>query len=88
MLSEVEARARVGGPFGTLSYKLRFPGRCRGLLLKLRGASRTRLRHAPETRGEEVLSSRKIRQDLSGTQYPDRALALLGPGYLLAQIPG
>ena len=71
-----------------LSHKHRFPGACRGLLQKLRAASRTRLRHAPERRGEEMLSSRKIRQGLSGTQCPDRALALLGPGYLLAQIPG
>ena len=71
-----------------LSHKDRIPGGCRGLLLKLRETSRTRLRHAPERRGEEVLSSRKIRQDLSGIQYPDRALALMGPGYLLTQIPG
>ena len=45
-------------------------------------------RRAPERRGGQALSFRKIRQDLSGTQYPDRALAPLGPGYLLAQIPG
>ena len=38
-----------------LSHKHRFPGACRGLLQKLRGASRARLRHAPERRGEETV---------------------------------
>ena len=38
-----------------LSHKHRFPGACRGLLQKLRGASRARFRHPPESRGEETV---------------------------------
>ena len=87
MLSDVEARAQARGAAGTLSHEP-YPRRMPGSLQKLREASSARLRHAPERRGEEMLSSRKIRPDLSGTQYLDRALALLGPGYLLTQIPG
>ena len=49
------AFAGACGGKSDLSPTNRIPGGCRGLLQKLRGASRARFRHPPESRGEETV---------------------------------